>query len=141
MYSAHVQRLCVTDFTPEIDARDLTIDDCETHGIEIVTTTTDQRVEAASLNAETTLSFYDALNWVVARDRALTLVTNDKPLWEKAHRTGLPFLRGLRLLIRLVDRGRLEKEPARKIGRQIVTKNAYLSDAILADFLNALEDL
>jgi len=138
MYSAYVQRLCVTDFTPEEDARELTREDCDTHGIEIIVTTNQQRAEAAFMNSQSVLSMYDALNWVVARDLGLTLITNDKPLWEKAHHTGVPFLRGLRLLVILVEQRRLGIEAARRIGRQIVTKNGYLPNQILQHFLSAL---
>lgn len=140
-YSTHVQRLYVTDFTPEVDARDLTHDDCDTHGIEIIVTTKKQRDEAASLNAQTALSFYDRLNWIVAGDLNFTLATNDRPLWEMARRTGVPFLRGLRLLIILVERGRLELEAARQIGRQITTRNPYLPDYVLQDFLSELNGM
>ena len=107
----------------------------------IPVTTKKQRDEAASLNEQTALSFYDALNWIVARDLNLTLATNDRPLWEMARRTGVPFLRGLRLLIILVERGRLELEAARRIGRQITTRNPYLPDYILQDFLSELDSI
>lgn len=129
----------MTDFTPELDARDLTKSDCDTHGIEIVSTTNEQRAEAASVNAQTVLSVYDALNWIVARDMHLTLVTNDRPLWERAQRTGVPFLRGLRLLIILVERHKMEVEDARRIGQEIVVNNSYLPNRILQDFLSALD--
>lgn len=140
-YGMHVGRVCVTDLTPTNDARDLTLQDCTNHEIEIITTTEEQRTEAASMEGQSGLSVYDVLNLIVARDHGLTIVTNDRPLWKKARSTGVPFLRGLRLLIELAKRGIMRVDVAMSIGRQIVKQNEYMTPRILAEFEHKLRNL
>ena len=84
----------------------LTEDQAEALGMEIVDETIDQLKEAAIRGGA--LSHVDKLCVAIARDNGWAIWTSDKPLHTKCKTEGIPVYWGLQLMLELCQAGKLD---------------------------------
>jgi len=139
LFARHYGTLSVSSLTPEGEVFNLYPDDCDTLGLEIIEPSPHQIVQC---NDITGISFPDAVNWILARDRELILITNDKPLWRAAKRGGVSYIRGLRILIQLVECRGLRKQRALAVAELISQMNPYFANgSVMENFRADLQSI
>ncbi len=124
-------------FVPEAildEVPELSREDCEALGIQVVTATDQQVTEAAAFGRKGPLSFNDRLFVLMARDERWICVTNDKSLLAACKREKLEVRWSLRVMLDLVAMDALEAEEAERIARAIADENRFITAAVLADF-------
>lgn len=103
------------------------------HGVEILDPTTHQLVRASAKRGR--LSFQDHLCLLMAQEDGYTCVTNDRALRTACQAEGVEAVRGLRLVLNLVEAGGLTHTEAAEISRAIHRANPlHISEAVLAAF-------
>ncbi len=120
------------------EVEDLSREDCEALGIQIVTATTEQLTEAASLGRKGPLSFNDRVLVLIARDQRLVCVTNDRALRTACRREKLEVRWSLRLMLDLVAMKVLAADDAERIARAIAEENRYITPAVVSEFCRKL---
>lgn len=94
-------------------------------------------LEQALPSRGVSLSEADALNFIVAKNYQMTLVTNENVLRTRCGNESIPTLRSLALLTALVSAGRLTRTRAWSIGREIRRVNPHqLPEVVLVEFAN-----
>jgi rRNA-processing protein FCF1 len=122
--------LIPTPVLAEVDSLDAL--KCAALGLDVVEPTLDRLREAA--NPHPALSFADRVCLIVARDDGATCWTNDGPLSDECRANGVPRMRGLRPLIKLVEAGALALDVAVGTVDLISANNPYITPAIVSDF-------
>jgi hypothetical protein len=113
---------------------------CRDLGIEPYEPTLAELVEAGRRIGS--LSFADRLVWLVARNRAWTCVTNEKPLRRLCDTQGINTLWALNLMLPLVECGELEVTRAAEVAGDIHHNNPlYITAAIVTRFAERCRDL
>lgn len=101
---------------------------------------TDEEFGAAQGLPEGPLSLHDRISFAMARARCATCVTNEKPLRKLCLDEGVAVIRGLRLLILLVQRGELSSHSAIQVAEAIHAANPqYIHGGVLAEFKRILK--
>jgi len=113
--------------------------DCDRYGITVTDGTTQQIMEAQSL--EGALFLYDWHGIILARDNGWTLLTNDGAQRREALASGIPVIRGFGLLVTLVQEQTLETERARRTGALIRQANTWITQDVLEEFTRLLDEL
>lgn len=114
----------------EVD--DLTQDQAEALGMEIIEATFSQLQEAAVRGGG--LSKADKLCFAIARDNGWGIWTSDKPLHTKCTTEGLPVYWGLEIMLNLCRKGKLAPDIALKTAQKISEVNERITPAVLAKF-------
>jgi predicted nucleic acid-binding protein len=121
------------------EVEDLSREDCEALGIEVVTASEEQLTEAAASGRKGPLSFNDRLFVLMARDERWICVTNDRRLRSACEREQLEVRWSLRIMLDLVARGSLDADEAERIARAIAEENPFITKTVLADFCAKLK--
>lgn len=116
------------------EVQDLSRDDCDALGIQVVTATTEQLTEAASLGRKGPLSFNDHVLVLMARDGRWICVTNDKALRVACAREKLEVRWSLGLMLDLVAMRVLDRGEAERIARAIAEENRFITADVVSDF-------
>lgn len=117
---------------------DLSRDDCEALGIQVVTATEQQLTEAAAPGRKGPLSFNDRVFVLMARDEKWVCVTNDKSLRAACLKEKLEVRWSLRLMLDLVARDALDPDEAERIARAIAEENRFITPKVIEDFCRKL---
>jgi predicted nucleic acid-binding protein len=120
------------------EVEDLSREDCEALGIEVVTATDDQVTEAAAFGRKGPLSFNDRLFVLMARDARWICVTNDRSLRAACEREELEVRWSLRIMLDLVTMEVLEANEAERIARAIAEENPFITANVISDFCRKL---
>jgi predicted nucleic acid-binding protein len=103
------------------------------HGVKILDPTMDQLVRAAAKRGG--LSFADHLCLLMAQDDGYTCVTNDRALRNACKAEGVEAVRGLKLVLDLVEAGGLSHTEAVEISRTIHRANPmHINEDVLVMF-------
>ncbi len=107
-----------------------------------VDTPTDEEFVVSHNLPEGRLSLYDRICFAMAKVRCAVCVTNEKPLRRLCLNEGVAVIRGLRLLILLVERGELPKQDAIQVAESIHAANSlYIHQGVLAEFKKVLKKI
>jgi hypothetical protein len=117
---------------------ELSRDDCEGLGIQVVTATEQQLTEAAAPGRKGPLSFNDRVFVLMARDERWVCVTNDKSLRAACVREALEVRWSLRLMLDLVALKALDRGEAERIAKAIAEENPFITADVVADFCKKL---
>jgi len=120
------------------EVNDFTRDQAEALGMEIVEPTIAQIREAAARGGA--LSGPDKLCFAIARDNGWGIWTSDKPLHKKCDTEGVPAYWGLQLMLDLCKAGKLDSDYALETAQKISAVNKRISDEILDQFTQHLEN-
>jgi len=139
LVATHVAPVCVPGpILTEVPGLDEAT--CRDLGIEPYEPTLAELVEAGRRIGS--LSFADRLVWLVARNRAWTCVTNEKPLRRLCDTQGINTLWALNLMLPLVECGELEVTRAVEVAGDIHRNNPhYITAAIVARFGERCRDI
>jgi hypothetical protein len=118
------------------EVKDLTEDQAEALGMEIIEPSIEQIKEAAVRGGS--LSKEDKLCFAIARDNNWGIWTSDKPLHTKCTTEGIPTYWGLELMLDLCKAGKLAPDTALKIAQKISEVNERISDDVLTKFQKRL---
>jgi hypothetical protein len=110
----------------------LTEDQAEALGMEIIDATIEQLKEAAIRGGG--LSQPDKVCFVIARDNDWAIWTSDKPLHTKCTTEKIPVYWGLQLILDLCKAGNLDPEYAIEAAEEIEQVNERISKQILFNF-------
>ncbi len=121
----------------EVD--DLTEDQAEALGMEIIEATFDQLREAAVRGGN--LSKADKLCFAIARDNGWGIWTSDKPLHTQCETNGIPTYWGLQLMLDLCSAGKLDPKLALQTAQKISEVNERISEGITTRFLQELKGI
>ena len=135
----HLGPVLVPTLLVEEEVIGLEISDCARVGIECVEPPIAHVAFAAAPHPK--LSFYDLLCFALARDRGARCVTNDASLGQHCLDNEVETLRGLRLMLDLVELRQLPRSRATGVATEICQSNPYLGRKVLDAFLVELEDL
>lgn len=112
------------------EVQEISESECIELGITLVEPELDQVMIAAEMRGP--LSFQDHLCLILAKDRNLTCVTNDKPLRKECEYEGVPLIWGIELICILVEYGGLPSLHAKDIILRIQLNNPrYITDDIV----------
>ncbi len=114
----------------------LTQDQAEALGMEIIEETTEQIKEAAVRGGA--LSHVDKLCFAIARDNQWAVWTSDKPLHKKCKTENIPVYWGLQLMLELCKSEKLDPAYALEAAQEIERVNDRISERVLAEFINKL---
>ena len=121
------------------EVRQITIENAQKLGIELIEPTLTQIIEANELKQEKpTLSGQDAICFVLAKDNGSVCLTNDKPLRDHCLANKITCLWGFEIMLRLVSCGKLTVEKAYKTAQDIQAKNKYIKAETVAKFKKKL---
>ncbi len=134
----HLGDVFVPEALLEHEVPDLTREECEALGIQVVAATDEQVTEAAAFGRKGPLSFYDHLFVLMARDERWICVTNDKSLRAACKREKLEVRWSLRLMLDLVAAKALDPDEAERIARAIAEGNPFITAKVIADFCERL---
>ncbi len=109
---------------------------CTALGLTVLEPSLEQLDEAADFHPA--LSFADMVCLIVARDGNYVCLTSDGPLGDECEARGVTRMRGLRPLILLVERGVLTPAAAVATVELIALRNAYITDAVVAEFVRQI---
>jgi hypothetical protein len=139
LVTTHVAPVCVPGpILSEVPGLDEAT--CRDLGIEPYEPTLEELVNAGRRIGS--LSFADRLVWLIARDRAWSCVTNEKPLRRLCSTEGVHTLWGLNLVLPLVECGELEVAHAIEVAGDIHRHNPhYITAAIVARFGERCRDI
>jgi hypothetical protein len=112
--------------------------DCADIGLEAYAPTDSQLDEAAARRwGAAGLAFDDRLCLIVARDRAVACLTNDKPLHHECKRQNVPAVWGLRPMVHLISGGWLSLEAAFRTADAIHFSNPlFVTTDVVTRFKN-----
>ena len=108
-------------------------------GIEIVDPEPAELMAAAKRRGG--LSRQDRLCLAMAKSRGGIVVTNDKALLGVCQQEDVRAIRGLRLMITLVEQGQLSKRRAQDAARHIARVNPQFARKVIEDFESILDSL
>lgn len=132
LVSQHLGQLLVLEQVLET-VDNLTKGQCTSLGIEVFTPQTEILLEAGAKRGG--LSFEDRLGFVACRTHAWVMVTNDRALIRACTENGVPYRRGLRLVLDLVAGGHLGKRAAKQLVNAIHQVNPHhISAAVVRQF-------
>jgi len=135
----HIGDLSISEITLQ-EVKDIGEDELIKLGGSIIRPSLDQLREAARISQDNPrLSFQDSQCFVIAKDHGWVCVTNEKPLGKYCREHGVQTMRGLRLMIDLVQKGMLKKNKAVGIANDIATINKFITEKIIRDFKSKLE--
>jgi rRNA-processing protein FCF1 len=120
------------------EVKQLTEDQAEALGMEIVEATIDQLKEAAVRGGG--LSQPDKLCFIIARDNRWAVWTSDKPLHTKCTDAGITAYWGLQLMLDLCTAGKLTPNTALKTAQKISDVNERISTQVIERFTQHLEE-
>jgi hypothetical protein len=125
--------------TPTIfqEVRQVRPEDARSLGLSVVEPTLEMLGEAATGNSR--LSFADRLAVVVSRAHGFTCVSNDRQVAIECQQQGVPAIRGLELLVRLVDANGITRTQAKLLGTKMCASNRWLGPKVLKLFFARLE--
>ncbi|PKM80025.1 MAG: hypothetical protein CVU89_15670 [Firmicutes bacterium HGW-Firmicutes-14] len=104
--------------------------DCIRLGIKLIEPDLDQLAQASGNIGS--LSFQDNLCLILAKEHAMTCVTNDKPLRRQCASKKVPTIWGIELICMLVESGGLSAEDGKTITQTIQANNPkYITQAIV----------
>ena len=109
---------------------------CRGFGLQLLEPNIDQMSEAAS--GEGALSFYDWLCLIVARDGRWTCVTNDAALLRTCQEQGVAAMRGLRVVLMLVESGVIDRRRAMTFIKVLQQVNPYIKPGVVTAFAREL---
>ena len=115
----------------------LTQDQAEALGMEIIEETIDQIREAAVRGGA--LSHADKLCFAIARDNHWAIWTSDKPLHKKCKAQGISVYWGLQLMLELCRIDKLDPTDALEAAQKIEQVNERISEGVLTEFINKLK--
>ena len=125
---------------PILDEVDqLTQDQAEALGMEIIEETIDQLKEAAVRGGA--LSHVDKLCFAIARDNQWGIWTSDKPLHAKCKTSGIPVFWGFQLMIELCQIGKLDPAYAIEAAKAIEEMNERIRSQIVSAFISKINIL
>jgi rRNA-processing protein FCF1 len=131
LIAQHLGRVVIpTPVLAEVDSLDEL--KCAALGLEVLEPTLDQLREAAIPHPA--LSFADKVCLIVARDDGATCWTNDGPLSDECRVNGVPRMRGLRPLIKLVEARALALDVAVGTVDLISANNPYITPTVVSEF-------
>ncbi|VGO19873.1 hypothetical protein [Pontiella sulfatireligans] len=116
----------------------LTQDQAEALGMEIVEATYEQLMEASVLGGA--LSHEDKLCFAIARDNSWAIWTSDKPLHTKCKSENIPVYWGLQLMLELCQIGKLDLDYAQESAQAIEQVNERITAEVLSNFLKRLSN-
>ena len=116
----------------------LTQDQAEALGMEIVEETIDQIKEAAVRGGA--LSHVDKLCFAIARDNQWAIWTSDKPLHKKCKAEDIPVYWGLQLMLELCKSDKLDPTYALETAQKIEQVNKRISKEVVSQFINKLNE-
>lgn len=118
---------------------DLSVSRCKRYGISVIDADTPILLEAG--NQSGPLSFEDWLCYLLCEQKGWICVTNDQALIRICKSGNVGYRRGLRLMIDLVQQGRLTKNKAIHTAHAIHKINPHhINKDILVQFVKALEN-
>jgi len=92
-----------------------------------------------SENKLTGCSAQDSSCFYLARDKGWGCATNEKALKKHCAASEIPVIRGMRLILMLVENGTIPKSRAKNAGQKIFQSNNRISETVFRDFLEELE--
>lgn len=134
----HLGDVFVPQALLEYEVSDISREQCEALGIQVVAATNDQVSEAAAPGRRGPLSFYDRLYVLMGRDERWVCVTNDKSLRAACKREKLEVRWSLRLMLDLVTAGALDAGEAERIARAMAEENSFITAEVIVDFCKKL---
>jgi len=123
-----------------IEVKDLSDEDAETLGINIIEPSLAQTYEVAEMFGGG-LSAEDNMCFIMARDEKAVCATNEKPLRKKCAAHDIEILWGLELMLQLCRMGKLRVDVAEKTAEQIVATNRRITEKILKEFVAKLKSI
>jgi len=114
----------------------LTQDQAEALGMEIIEETIDQIKEAAARGGA--LSHVDKLCFAIARDNQWAIWTSDKPLHKQCTSQSIPVYWGLQLMLDLCQAEKLDPEYALEAAQEIEKVNERISKEVVSEFRERL---
>jgi hypothetical protein len=115
------------------EVEQLSLEDCSDLGILVIEEPLDLLLAAAEKRGA--LSFEDHVCLLLAKQRAWTCVSNDKPLHRACTDEEAPVMWGLRLMVELVEAEQLSKEEALDIAEAIRQSNPrHITAEIIEEF-------
>lgn len=138
LITEHIQKIHVPlPVLKEVDQ--LSVEDVQRLGIEIVEPTLPQLFEVSSIRAEKpSLSSQDAICFIIARDNNWTCLTNDKPLRSFCSSNKISCIWGLEIMHLLVSSKAITPKKAYEIAKDIQSKNKCIKAETLDLFKKKL---
>jgi rRNA-processing protein FCF1 len=109
-------------------------------GLNIIEPSLAQAYEAANMYGGG-LSDEDNMCFIMARDEKAICATNEKPLRRKCKDNGIDVLWGLQIIIQLCEIGKLKADSAAKTGEKIAKMNPRITQKVLDDFIDKLDNI
>jgi len=116
------------------EVNDLSRDDAEVLGINVIEPSLAQTYEAANMYGGG-LSDEDHLCFVMVRDEKAICATNEKSLRKKCKDNDIEVLWGLQMMIQLCDKGKLTIKLAERVARKIAQENITITKEIITRFI------
>lgn len=131
LISIHVKKLYIArPVAEEVDQ--LSITDIEQLGIEIITPSLPQLIEADQIRkARPSISGRDAISFVIARDNGWACMTNDKALRLYCADHKITCLWGIGMMRHLVTVKKLTPQKALQIAQDMKSKNTRITSEII----------
>ena len=121
------------------EARHLDREETESAGIGIYPVPIEMIADAS--NTLPGCSMEDTICYLLAKKNRWTCATNDKKLRRECLDNGVHIIRGLALLIELVEHRHLTKKQAAEAVKKIADANREITDEILTEFFRLLEEV
>lgn len=122
-----------------LEVRDLSLEHAKSLRLTIVEPSDRQLAEA--LEKKGRLSFQDLLCLLLARDRGVPCMTNDKALRRACSMNGVEPVWGLEILVLLAGEGSHSREDLLTVGRQVCSRSLFLGDELFRKLQRRLSDL
>jgi rRNA-processing protein FCF1 len=94
---------------------------------------------AFAIKNEGKLSMEDIVCFEIAKANGFTCLTNDSNLRARCEAEGVAWMRGFRLLLKLVEAGKITKTRAKETGKKIKETNKFIKQDIFKEFVIELE--
>ena len=117
----------------------LTGNDCDLVGLRNISPPS--RIKKMTKEPYHGLSREDRLILNTAIDFGFEIATNDTKLRRESERSGVKLIWGLQLLLEFVEKSEFSIDSAKIIGERIVARNLYMTEKILVEFVEKLENI
>lgn len=107
-------------------------------GVALIEPAIEEILGASSAERPSSLSFFDELCHLIAANRRLGCLTNDRGLRSRCTSSGVPVMWGLQPMVELAGQGFLSMETAMSVAQTMRQRNSHITEAIVGRFREKL---
>lgn len=120
------------------EVKQMTLKDMDDLGLQLIEPGLEQLFEAIEISQRIGPSENDCICLIIARDMNWYCATNEKALYNKCSSEGIQAIRGLKIMIELVEKQILTKENSIKTAVKIKDSNPRITDKVIEQFIKLL---